>query len=392
MAEFYSNQFTAPQSQTPPPQGEPLSRPLVSAAEIASRFTYAGEITPAGGGWPSGTVEFSSAVIVDPAGGTMYLGGIGSNNNEVGGINLVAAGNSASVKYNAVDLIGDISPGDPNGKYVTGGVRHGNRMIFTRTAFYDGAGDTVACGNSTDLNLTNQGPLFRLQGERFGTSNPRHLSGPLWNIPTDWQTILGGDIMVTSSRTGIVNNSVTGFAMAAFWGADVPTSGGGVQVVNCRDWHRDAFGDGTYNEGGSDGADDYYSRTGAPRGQCFIWPNSRTLVFVDTHGYGASTGSSGNPSGCREGSSVGNYPYRTQITTFDLAEIYNQSVRNAARPTGFAVLGSGPFGFYGDCAGDPTTCENGWFNIDLDNGLAYGCESGTGSNRGIDVWTVDTSA
>lgn len=370
---------------SPPDPGNPLDRPLVTGETFLA--AYQGSFNT-----PSAFEYGGCGLAVSADGNSLYCGGLDTAHT-MGRMSIPAIGGTASVEIAPVSVPGDsMSPPAANGDRTFGTLVQDDRLLILKTSFYD-APMTKWCVPA-NLSLTSFGTINGNVSERG--ASVRAISSGLGHLPVEWQGIFGGKAYAFGGSLSQVSQASCGPSFGTF-DPDAILEGGGDVAMNDLLWYNTAnpiepYSPYDYPEDyvayNSSGGTDYFAIQTLATGTAFIYPGSRSLLFIYGHGYGPY----GNRLGeCWDGSSVFSAPYRLQVVAYDLREL--KKVQDGllqpyqVQPYAWWLLGPDEYGALGECV----YLLPGGFTFDAGAKKLYGCRKLSSSAEGaekIHVWQI----
>jgi len=304
-----------------------------------------------------------------------------------------AIGQKAAAEVEPVYVPGQtMDPEDATqGFRVFGALVHDGRLILVPASYYEGP--MVNWCQSADLDLTSFGSINGMTTQRGASI--RALSAGLGHLPPEWHSIFGGSAFAFGGSMQQVALASCGPAFGVFDPDDVSDVGGTVSMNDLLYYTEahpiEPFAPSTYPETyigyNSMGGTDLFAIQTLPTGTAFIYPGSRSLLFVYGHGYGPY----GNNTGCYGGSSVFSGPYRLQVVAYDLREL--KKVQDGillpyeVQPYAWWLLGPDDYGALGVCV----DLMSGSFTFDIATKKLYGARyfsGGLPSPHRINVWQI----
>ena len=295
---------------------QPLTRPLLQPTDTG--FTYVGTFnlpvelwgTDGGIGGGFGLSEDGTYLYI-----TSFWGSLAK-------VLIPPLGGQASIVYGWVSTPDTVpSAGNVHAAQLEFGpnlyrIKHGEY-------YTDPTQEFIQVGNPDGTGFTN---LFNVGGDIF---NARLIAQVLYEIPTEWRTLLDGDLASMGSRLSIVGNAQNGYGFSTFYSSTVGSGDVPVRALlhyTYQNWLEPSPGLPEYPAWpkNSEGGTDLFSYTNAPLATGMIFPGSRSLIYITAHGYGVAD------NGCRPGSSVHNDPNRVQIVAYDLQDLVD--VETGATP------------------------------------------------------------
>ncbi len=299
----------------------------------------------------------------------------------VKGINLSDL-NMASVLQNLSDIteghLSDIAAGgavypSDTGVYMGGLMVYGNKLIGTSYGYYDAGNVAVLSHFTSGLNLSQTGDFRGMY--KVGTIGQGFVSGPMTQIPPEWQAALGGTALTGNCCLSIIGRTSLGPAGVVFNPDDlgVKSPVPATPVLYYDITHPTL---GTWE--GDETVNLYFNMTTEIRGVIFP-PGSRSVLYIGRQGtgvscYGTATSDpslAGKEKGdgsiyCYnpEGESVKGghaYPYKTWVWAYDVNDMISVKTGQKnpwdIRPYAVWPLEIGPHGIAGvlGAAYDSTT-------------------------------------
>jgi hypothetical protein len=254
------------------------------------------------------------AVTYNPANNSLFIGGHPYEQKiaEVAIPQSLSGTPIATALQNLIDplegKLSSINPSDPNSKIIGSAFVHSNQLYLGAFSYYDGAGTQTKSQFVRPTNLSTSG---QVQGPfTVGNKYPGWVDKYATQIPTEWQSIFGGQVFVGGSG-GAINSLQS-------WGPSVsainPIAGSIPATL--------VLGYPYGNSLGSDSANPYWGQSSVVFGVVFP-QGTRSVLFFGKHGLGAfcyGTGAECNdPAIASKGSH--NYPYRSQVWAYDANEL-----------------------------------------------------------------------
>ena len=222
----------------------------------------------------------------------------------------------------------EIEQGGPNGAVMGGLLVQGNRLYATGSIYYDAMNSQVVSHFSHSTNLSESSYVGMSQVWETGKAG--FVGGYMTNVPSEWQSLLGGPALTGQCCIPIVTR--TSFGPAAF-GFDPAHIGAGTSVTASPLLY---YTKEHATLGPWDGANAAYGATAAMGGVAVI-AGTRTVLFIGRnglgtycYGHGVSDPALGgtraadgqlncyDPASSDKGTHA--YPYRYQIWAYDLAD------------------------------------------------------------------------
>jgi hypothetical protein len=244
--------------------------------------------------------------------GNVYMSGNVDDSQGPGRMSLAAISGTCAGNITHNDAILQV-PFTGSPLYVSGCMVYGDKLYTSQVAKYDETdenGGVVRC----DLDLTNVGSIYTPVSNRDGTN--RGTCGPMIAIPEIWQDLLGGPCAILGCQASLIQNCCNGYGFGVFDPADIQLAGGTFPVDHLL-WYPWTFDPEVYpslSRSGDGNNEVWFNQRNTQTITALIPPGSRSLLFLSSHGYGAS----GGVPECRPGSSVHSGPYRLQVTAYDL--------------------------------------------------------------------------
>jgi hypothetical protein len=217
--------------------------------------------------------------------------------------------------------LSSINPSDPNSKKVGGQLVYNGKLYTAAYSYYDGAVTQTTSHFVRPINLSTTG---QVKGPyKVGSQYPGFVSGYMTQIPSEWQSLLGGPALTGNCCLAIVSAQSSGPAASVF----DPNNAGSVNPVPAIPVvgypYAHPLGDwGTGNP--------YFNGTTQITG--IVFPNgTRSVLFFGRHGTGAfcyGTGAECNdPADSSKGTHA--YPYKYQVWAYDANDLL--SAKNGAK-------------------------------------------------------------
>lgn len=345
--------------------------PLVRASGLvlASRFG----VPNVEGRMPDGTVvnEFDYAngsVAFNAVNQSLFV--VGHDwGQHVAEMSIPAAGETASMLQGFRDALGgrlaQIDP-DNETKKIGGLFVAGSKLLVSGYTYYDGAGNATASHFVRATNLADPqvvGPL------RVGDMNPGFYGGYFAAIPGEWQSELGGDLLVGQCCLSIISRTSFGPAAFAVRGGDVIAAPKRVAARPLVYYPQDDQTLGRYGVIGS--VNPVFNGTTKVRGAT-IPAGTASLLFFGSTGtgkycYGIGTNDPAmdlrkdthgdmncyDPSRASKGEHA--YPYRSYVWAYDLREMSRTAGKKPWDVTPYATWEFADVPFVTGVADDPAT-------------------------------------
>jgi hypothetical protein len=300
---------------------DPTALPLIQSTDM----TYLGHIT-----MPSNFSQEVRGLAVSPDGTQLYVGQYPSS---IGRVSIPSIGGTATQVQAPTSIPGDIGvcTADPE---IGGIVVHNNRVIVSKRCYYNGAGSTAGQTHTAgSLSLTGFTSMTRLANITHREQATGY-SGP---IPPEWQTLLGGPAFTGNSLMSIITTNSVGPSFFVFDPDDV----GVTTPIPSDPLMFFPYGTPMYPPYV---AGEYLVAADQSNAGIAIPSGFRTAMFVHTHGTGTPCYGSGaqcsDPCGDYSGEHA--FPYRRQVTLFDINELLSVKAGTKAyhevRPYGFFTL------------------------------------------------------
>lgn len=321
---------------------------------------------------------------------SLYLAGL-HQDASVGRLTIPAIEGLATTVKAPVTIPGSTISSAPSGYRNGGTLVYNDRVIVAKLTYYEAPMTAWCC--AANIGLTSFGSINGMTLARGGRI--RAFCSGMGHVPAEWQDVLGGPAFAFGGSLQQISEASCGPAFGVFDPDDVNEGGGNVPFSDLL-WYDDSrpvepftpahAGFTQYN---SAGGTDYLAIQTLKTGTAFIYPGSRSLLFVYGHGYGPY-GNAGSD-GCYQGSSVHSAPFRLQVVAYDLRDLV--AVKNGTKnpwepkPYGWWLLGPDDYGALGVCV----YLEQGCFTFDPTNRKLYGCrELESGDSGKIQVWDIGT--
>jgi hypothetical protein len=331
--------------------------PFANAADnllTASDITYIGSfkvphgknggVQDAGLGWGG------EAIAYNPTNNSLFISGH-AYDNYVGEISIptpiisdnLAKLNTASMLQNLYNVTeGHLSHleqggGSYGGEVRIGGlIKNGSKLVGSTYIYYDGSDKAYLSHWSSGLKLSSTGDFlgnYRLSG----TQGASFVAGYMTDIPSAYQSTLGGTHLTGSCCLSIITRTSWGPAVSVFNAADV----GVVNPIPSTTLMYYDESHPTLGYYGDAAPNIYFNGTTRIRGIIFP-PGSRSVLFIGENGIGSycyGTGSAcGDPTNDYQGNHA--YPYRFQIWAYDVNDLI--AVKNGTKlpwhPTPYAII------------------------------------------------------
>jgi hypothetical protein len=210
--------------------------------------------------------------------------------------------------------LNSINSSDPNGQKIGGHLVYNGKLYITGYSFYDGNGSQKASHFVRPLSLSTKGQVTG--PVKVGSDYPGYVSIYMTQVPTEWQSLLGGPALTGGCCLSITSLHSNGPAVSVFDPARVDggSSAPATALVG--------YPLGSELGGGYATKNDYFNLATKIKGIAFP-TGTRSVLFFGRQGTGAycygDGGPCGDPSDQYKGPHA--YPYVYQIWAYDANDL-----------------------------------------------------------------------